>query len=275
MLLGTLYTLISLGLNAIYGVMKAVNWSHGAFIMLGAYTAYWLFYFFGVSPYISVILAALLLAVIGTFSYDLFVKPFFGRPNFGSIALITTYGLMIVIINIVRYLWTDVLRGVRLGGEPVSIGDIHISLPYFYSLLFAMGIAFIFYFFIEYTRLGKAIRATSQDRIAAMLMTINADKMSRLIYAIGAGLGGATGALISPIFAITPELGSVLGLKATVVVVVGGLGSYMGSLIGGLILGFSEVFGAFFLGAENQPLVYLIVFVITLVIRPSGIMGEK
>jgi len=274
-LLGTLYTLMSLGLNAIYGVLKAVNWAHGAFIMLGAYTAYWLFEFFGLNPYISVILAALLLTLVGTFSYDVYVKPFIGRPNFGSIMLITTYGLALVLINTARYFWTDVLRGVRLGEAPISIGDISISKPYFYGGLFAIGIAAIFYIFIEHTRLGKAIRATSQDRIASMLMTIDTNRLSRLIYMLGAGLAGATGALITPIFAITPEAGMVLGLKAIMVVIIGGLGSYMGSLIGGLLLGFSEVFGAFFLGAGNQPLIYLLVFVIVLAVRPSGIMGEK
>ncbi|MCC6019264.1 MAG: branched-chain amino acid ABC transporter permease [Candidatus Verstraetearchaeota archaeon] len=274
-LLGSLYMLLSLGLNAVYGILKAVNYAHGTFVMLGAYTAYWLFVLFGINPYISVVLAALLSALIGALGYELFVKPFIGRPNFGSIALITTYGLALVLINTARYLWTDVLRGIRLVEAPISIGDISISRPYLYGGCIAIGIAIIFYFFIEHTRLGKAIRATSQDRIAAMLMSINTDRLSRLVYTIGVGLGGAAGALISPIFAISPEGGAVLGLKAIMVVIIGGLGSYIGCVIGGLLLGFSEVFGAFLLGASNQPLIYLLTFAIVLALRPSGIMGEK
>lgn len=274
-LLGAIYTLMSLGLNAIYGVLKTVNWAHGTFVMLGSYIAYWLFVIWGINPYLSVVFASLLLAVIGVFTYDLFIKPFIGQPGFGSIALVVTYGLALAIINTARYLWTDVLRGIRLGLAPISIGALTLSAPYFYGSVFAIIIALIFYFFVEHTYIGKAVRATSQDWTAATLMAIDTYRVARIIYAIGAGLAGATGALISTIFAISPEAGAVYGLKALMVVIIGGLGSYIGSLIGGLLLGFSEVIAAFFLGIENQYLVCLIVFIIVLNLKPTGIMGER
>lgn len=274
-LLGSIYVLMAVGLNVIYGVVKAINWAHGAFVMLGAYMAYWLYELYGVSPYAAAIFAALALAAIGAFTHELLMRPFFGMRYFRAITLVVTYGLAILLINTSRYLWTDVLRGVNLGVPPVTIGAVSISRPFLYGGVVAIALSIIFYLVLKGTQIGRAARAVSESRRHAMLVGINPNTMSRLMVISGAAMAGVTGSLISTIFAVTPEMGSVLGIKAITIVILGGLGSYAGALIGGLMIGFAEVSGTYFLGARYQPLIYFFTLLIVLSIKPTGIAGEE
>ncbi|MEM2882417.1 MAG: branched-chain amino acid ABC transporter permease [Candidatus Bathyarchaeia archaeon] len=274
-LLGSIYVLMAVGLNVIYGVVKAINWAHGAFVMLGAYAAYWLYELYGISPYVAAIFSALALAVIGALTHELLMRPFFGMRYFRAITLVVTYGLAILLINITRYVWTDVLRGVNLGVPPVTVGAISVSRPFLYGGLVAIALSISFYLMLKRTQIGRAARAVSESRRHAMLVGINPNAMSRLMVISGAAMAGVTGSLISTIFAVTPEMGSVLGIKAITIVILGGLGSYAGALIGGLMIGFAEAFGTYFLGARYQPLLYFLTLLIVLSIKPTGIAGEE
>jgi branched-chain amino acid transport system permease protein len=274
-LLGSMYVLMAVGLNMIYGVMRGVNWAHGAFVMIGAYVAYWLYFFLGISPYISAVIAALILAGFGLLTHDVLMKPFFGHRYFGPLALVLTYGLGILTVNIARVLWTDVLRGVNLGISPFQLGAISISRPFLYGGVVALMVSISFYLFLRGTLVGKAMRAVSENRRIATLMGINPNNASRIMWMVGAGMAGATGSMISTIFAVTPEMGTILGLKAITIVILGGLGSYAGAVVGGLMIGTTEVLGTFILGARYQPLLYFISLIIVLSIRPTGIAGEK
>ena len=179
-----------------------------------------------------------------------------------------------MLINVARVLWTDVLRGVSLKEPPFNISGISISRPYLYGGLFAFISSIILYVVLKKTYIGKAIRATSQDSPVAMLMGINTEFISRFTFMVGSALAGLTGGLLCTIFAVTPEMGSVLGVKAVTIVVLGGLGSYIGALVGGLLLGFAEVIGTYLLGARYQPLFYFLTLVLILLFKPTGIAGE-
>lgn len=265
---------MSIGLNLVYGVMKIVNWAHGATIMIGAYISYWLFILYGVNPYVGAILAFLVCCAIGFILHDLLLYPISKSPQFGASALLLTYGIGLFIVNVARVLWTDILRRVDLRQPPIKIGVVSISVPYFYGGLIALFGTFILYLFVFKTILGKAIRAVSEDKEVSEVLGINTRTISRLTLSIGMGLAGITGGALSTVFAVTPELGNLLALKATTIVVLGGLGSFLGAFLGSVILAFAEVFGTYFTSPMYQPLFYLVTLFIILLIRPKGLAGE-
>jgi len=264
---------MSIGLNLVYGVMKIVNWAHGPVVMIGAYISYWLFTLYGINPYMGCLIAFLMCSLIGYAIHDLLLHPISRSPQFGASALLLTYGIGIFIVNVARVLWTDILRGVNLDQPPIKIGSISISAPYFYGGLIAVFATWLLYYYIDRTMLGKATRAVSDDKETSELLGIGTKAISRITVCVGMGLAGVTGGALSTIFAVTPELGNVLALKATTIVVVGGLGSFSGAFLGSVILAFAEVFGTYVSSPLYQPLFYLITLFVILIVKPKGLTG--
>ncbi len=251
---GGLYTLIATGLNVIYGVMKILNIAHGELLMLGAYLTFWLFTLWEVSPLLSMPLAALTMFALGIIIQKLLIEPLMARTKslaaFENATLIIFFGVMLILQNVAMLLWSADYRVLSYLNDPVSIGGLSVAANRLVVVAVALAVSAVMYAGLQFTLVGKAIRAVSQDRDTAQLMGINVKQIGLLGFGIGAALAGIAGSLASTIYVITPTVGLLFTIKAFTVMVIGGLGSQMGTLAAGLALGILESGASYIIGPE-------------------------
>lgn len=282
-LLGGIYALASIGLTMIFGVMKVVNFAHGEFLMIAMYLTYWLFYYLHIDPYLCTLILIPVMFLIGIITYYLFIRPTIGSSVLAQIFI--TVGLSVIIQDLVLLLWSADFRSISLSyaTEPIilgplpalGLGEIMVSPARLIAFALAILLSVVFYLFLEFTYTGKVIRATSHDRSAALLMGINIDKVYALTFAMGIVLTGLAGGLVLPIYTVQPFVGFDFVLIMFVVVVLGGMGSVVGAMISGFIIGVVEVLSSYWIGQENKQAIYFLVFIAVLVVRPSGLFGLK
>lgn len=274
LLVGGLYALMALGLSLIWGVMDVINIAHGAFIMLGAYTTYWLFQA-GVDPLISLPISLALLFLLGFLLQKYLINLVIRAELF--ITLLLTFGIDILIVNLARVVWTANVRRVATSysGASISFGELTIPLVRIIAFVVALILAGALFLLLERTRMGRAIRATSQDLLAARLSGTNVSNTYAITFGLGAGVAGAAGSLWSMLFTITPTMGGVLTLKSFAVTVIGGLGTMAGPVVGGLLLGLVENFTSAYVGPKFPNLISFALLVVTLILRPRGILGGR
>lgn len=273
----------SIGLTLIFGVMKIVNFAHGEFLMIAMYVVFWLFHYLGLDPYLSILVVGPLLFLIGLMAYRFFIRPTIGAPILTQIFV--TLGLSIIMQNFALLVWSADFRTVSLSylSKPLVLGpypslglaEIYVNLPRLIAFVLAISLSIGFYLFLKYSYTGKVIRAASQDRTAALLMGVNIDRVYKLTFALGILLVGIAGALMMPIYTVHPFVGFEFVLVMFVVVVLGGMGSIVGAMIGGLIIGIVELFSSFLIGPDSKQAIYFLVFIALLAIRPSGLFGLK
>ena len=275
-LLGGIYALISVGLNLIFGVIKVVNMAHGDFLMLGMYAAYFLFTGLAISPYVSAIIIFPVFMVIGYVVFRLVVKPLLGKAETETNTLLATSGLQFVLQNLVLMLFTADYRAIQLEGGATSfnIGGVMLSANRTWAFLICLILAVALYYILMHTRLGAQVRAVSQDRDASVLMGINVDRIYALTFCVGVAMVGLAGAIILPVFSAYPTVGTFFSTSSFVVVVLGGLGSFTGALLGGLIIGIVETAAGVFASTELAQVFSLLVFLIVLFVRPQGLLGK-
>ena len=272
LLLGGIYGLVALGLTMIFGVMDVINFAHGAMMVVGMYTVWWVSTSYNLSPFYVVPLAVILLFVLGVVIHLSAVAPIMDAPQENQ--LIVTFGVLLILVHTIEIAFTADPR--RLDADFGSIGVAGVFIPegQLFGLVIAVSAVFASWIFLTRTRLGRAIRATANDRVAAMYVGINVPRIDYLTFGIGAALAGLAGAVIPFIQSIDPHLGDTYLINAFVIVILGGLGSFPGALVGGFIIGFVQVFGRFFLpGAGNQIAIFTI-FILVLLLRPQGIFGD-
>ncbi len=273
---GGLYALMALGMSLIWGVMDIINIAHGAFIMLGAYCTYWLFTLLGIDPFISLFISIAVLFVIGYAVQRYLINLVIRATIF--ITLILAFGIEIFINNLALVMWTANVRKVQVpyGASNFSIGSF-VTIPYvrLAAFLIALIIAGIFYFILNKTRLGRSIRATSQDLDAARLVGVDVAKTYAFTFGLGVGAAGAAGTLWAVLFPINPMMGGVLTLKSFVVVILGGLGTMFGPIVGGLTLGVAEALGTNWFGATYENFISFTILVLVLIFLPKGILGKR
>jgi branched-chain amino acid transport system permease protein len=271
LLLGGIYALLAAGLTLIFGVMRVINFAHGEFMMLGGMATYWLSALYGVNPLLSLLVVLPAGLLFGAVVQATLVGRVVNAPPMMSLLL--TFGLSFFLIGLAQTLWGNLFRSVPyLEGSWVEAG---IALPRMRFVAF-VGAALLtgaVYVFLQHTRQGKAIRATAQHAEVAMTCGIDVTKVRRNTFAIGSAMGVVAGSLLVTIVAIHPQVGALYILKSFAIVVLGGLGSFTGALLGGLILGLVEVFGTLYVSsAVGQASAYLVLLVVLLV-RPGGLLG--
>jgi branched-chain amino acid transport system permease protein len=278
---GALYALIATGLNLIYGVMKILNIAHGELLMLGAYIAFWLFSLWDVSPLLSVPIAAAAMFVFGLIIHKGLISliqthsPSHGA--FENATLIVFFGVMLILQNVALLLWSADYRVLTYMSAPVSFGAVSIASNRLVVAAVAVILTAAMYIGMRFTMFGKAIRAVSQDSTTARLMGIDVGRVGMIGFGIGSALAGAAGGLASMIYVITPTVGMLFTIKAFTVMVVGGLGSQIGTLMAGLSLGILEAYAGFAIGAEYKDVVgyaLLIVFIIWKYRGSAGLGSE-
>jgi branched-chain amino acid transport system permease protein len=278
-LLGALYGLAAVGLSLVFGVTKLLNISHGELLMMGGYATFWMFRLLNIDPFVSIPLTFVFLMMIGFVVYQLIFRRMVTFDDEKKIknSMLVGFGLVLLLQNIALRLWTADDRSVTTSYSGTAFTAFGIRFPV--VRLASLGVALVavvaLHFFLRKTYIGKAIRATVEDWEAASLMGINIKNVYLLSFMIGCGMAGIAGALVSVGFSIDPSMGLQWTLKSLVVMVLGGLGSMIGTFIGGIVLGVTESGAAFFIGGNYRQIVGLVLFVLILVIRPQGLFGIK
>ena len=272
-LLGGIYSLVSVGLNLIFGVIRVVNFAQGEFVMLGMYVAFAAFTFLNIDPYLAAFIVCPLLFVFGLAVQRFILQPLQNEP---MMQVFATFGLLILLQNIVLAITRGASVSVRidLASATIPLGTMQVSVVRLITLVAATLVAIGLQLFLNRTLLGKAIRAVAQDRRAARLMGINVEWTYMLTFGIGTALTGLAGALLTPIYTLQPQIGGNFIVAAFAVVVLGGLGSVTGAYIGGFIVGITEAFAGYYLDPAWKHAIWFMVFITMLIIRPSGLFGH-
>jgi branched-chain amino acid transport system permease protein len=271
LLLGGIYGLVSIGLNLIFGVIRIVNFAHGETLMLAMYATYFSYTWAGIDPYVAIIIVAPLMFVFGVVVQRLLMQPLMADP---IMQIFASFGLMIFLQNIVLMM-TD---GQPFGLPPIGISTVdllglHVSFARLVALVAVTLIAIGLHVFLHRTMTGKAIRAVTQDRRAAVGMGINVDRIYLMAFGLGCAVTGVAGCLLTPVYTLSPYIGSDFMIAAFAVVVLGGLGSIWGAYIGGLAVGIVEVLAGFYIDPSLRRAVWFLIFIAVLVARPAGLMG--
>ena len=277
LLIGGLYGLAAAGLSLVFGVLKVLNVAHGELIMLGGYAAFWTVALLGFDPFLSVLVVVPLSLLLGVGLYwGLF--GFVVRADEETRiknSLLIGFGLGLALHALAVLLWTADERSIVTPyGGSLTLAGLSIPLVRLASLLIALALIGGLHLLLARWRWGKAIRATAEDWQAALLTGIDVRRAYLLAFAIGTGLAGAAGTLVSIGYSTSPSIGLEWTLKALIVVVLAGLGSMLGTFVGGLVLGVAEAASAAVFGGPYREVVGLVIFVVVLVVRPRGLFGR-
>ena len=274
-LIGGVYALIGIGLTLIFGVMRVINFAQGDLVMVGMYITFFLFQGFGLDPFLSVVITMPALFVLGALLQRTLINRVLDALPQNQILL--TIGIGLVLANTAMLLFTSDYRilSTSYSSSSIPLGGIRLSTPLLYCFLITAVITAALYWFLVKTDVGHAIRATAQDRDAAQLMGVSVRTMGVLAFGLGAALAGAAGALVAPTYYIYPQVGGAFTLKAFVVVVLGGMGSIIGATLGGVLIGTAESLSASYLGSGWKDLCVYAIFLLVLLLKPSGLLGKS
>ncbi|MDF3039868.1 MAG: transporter permease [Thermomicrobiales bacterium] len=273
LLLGGVYALFAAGMNMIFGVLRVINLAHGELMMLGAYTTFWLYALAGVNPLISLPISALLVFALGAVIERGLLERIVGQPLLSSLLL--TFGLSTLFMGIALSLWTANYRSVPYLTGSVDLLGLNLSQTRLVAFAIALAVTGLTFAFLRFTTFGKAIRATAQNPEVAQVCGINVGRVRLVTFALGSAMAAVAGSLIAMIFTISPEMGRVFLGRAFAIVVLGGLGSFVGAFLGALVLGVVETVTAYFTDTQLAEGVSYAVLVLVLLLRPSGLFGEK
>jgi branched-chain amino acid transport system permease protein len=274
-MLGGIYALMAIGLTLIFGVLKVVNFAHGEFLMLAMYFVWAMSAAFGLSPYAAIILVVPLMAAFGVASYALMVRPAVDKPHL--VVVFATMGLSIAMQNLALVLMTADLRDVppMFGGTSIALGPVRLKVELIIGFALSIAVTIGLMAFLRHTYTGKAIRATVQDRDAAMLMGINVPRIFLGTFAAGSALVGLAGCVMAPLYSVFPTMGLNFVLIAFVIVVLGGMGSMEGALLGGIAIGLVQAFSGYYIAPAYGQMFYFLLFLLVMILRPTGLMGQR
>lgn len=272
---GAIYALVALGLTLIYGVLHIINFAHGAMLMLALYATYFLFQFFKIDPYLAIMIVTPASFVFGYVIY---------RWGVGKLAkgkdqniLLITLGLSIIMENTALFFFTGDQQTVSLSYsyEAFDLGFMFLSYPKLISFFAALLICALLWVLMTFTDLGKAIRAVAKERQGARLVGIDVEHIFAVTFGIGIACLGAAGCMLLPIFYVDPYTGNIFVIIAFTIVVLGGMGSIIGALLGGFIIGITESVGGLLLGESLGQIGISLIFILILIFKPTGLFGSK
>ena len=276
LLVGSLYSVIAMGLTIIFGVMRVINMAHGELIMLGMYVAFWAFTLFGLGQMAALLISLPLFLVLGAVIYGGVVSRVqLCAGEMGT--LLVTAGLSYLLANAAQLVWKANFRSLpsALTARSLFVGGISLNYSLLWAFVAALMLSGFTYLFLIYTDSGRAIRATAQDREAAALMGVQIHRTNMLAFALGTALAGMAGVLLTPVFYVYPYVGRVFLVKAFVVVVLGGMGSVLGASLGGLLFGVVESVASLLISSGYRDAVGLVIFLFVLLFKPSGLFGRS
>lgn len=274
LLIGGVYALISAGLTLIFGVIEIVNFAQGEFLMIGMYVAYFAFVGLHLDPMLSAVLAFGAMFALGCLIEATLVRRILRGPQLGQIFL--TMGLSIALQNLALVAFGSDFKSapVPYQSAAIALGPLSISVPYLLAFGWAALLSALLFVLLRRTDFGRAVRAVAANDGAAAICGVNVSRVRMLSFGLGAGLAALAGAVILPYAYVYPTVGQQYVVTMFTVAVLGGLGSVSGAIAGGLIVGVTQAISTLFLPAELQNLVVFAMFVIVLMVRPSGLFGR-
>jgi len=274
-MLGGTYALLGIGLTLIFGIMRVVNFTHGELYAFGAYMMYMLVMLTGANFFVALVLAVVLGAALGALLEFVLLRKLRGADI--DTTMLVMIGAWIALQNAEQLAWTGVAQSIDnpFPSAPLVIGTVSVS----WIRVFVLGVALVLiaatYALINHSRLGKAMRATFQDRDTAALMGIQIGTIHTATFALGSGLAAAAGALLGPVFVAYPTMGDLAAAKAFAIVILGGLGSIAGATAGGFILALAEELGAGYISSGYRDAMGFVLIILILIFKPTGLFAQK
>lgn len=272
--LGSTYALLGIGLTLIFGIMRVVNFTHGELYAFGAYVVYLVTAPLGLNFFLALLVAVAAGCVLGAVIEFTLLRPM--RNADIDTTMLIMIGAWIVLQNTEQWLWTGVAKAIvtPFPEAPLALGPVSISWLRIFVFVAALFLIAGTYAIVNRTKFGKAMRATFQDVDTAALMGIDINRVCNATFAFGSGLAAAAGALLGPVFIVTPTMGDLASLKAFAIVILGGLGNITGATLGGFILAFAEEVGAGYISSGYRDTMGFLIIIIVLVIRPTGLFAR-
>jgi branched-chain amino acid transport system permease protein len=273
-LTGAIYAIVAVGLTMVFGVMRIVNFAHGDFLMVGLYLTYIGAHWLKIDPYFAALFVVPLLTLLAAATFRLLIRPMLGRSEHNQV--VATLGLSLILQNLALVVFSADYRTIPsvLARSRFHIDGIVIRTPAAIACVASILLCFALYALLQRTDIGRRIRATAEDRDAALLCGVPAERMYLLAFCLGIGTLGLVAPLIAPIYYVSPSVGSSFTLTAFVVVVLGSLGNFLGALVGGLLIGVVEALGGLVTGGSLPLLMTYGVFILILLFRPTGLFGR-
>ncbi|MGI6580384.1 MAG: branched-chain amino acid ABC transporter permease [Saccharofermentanales bacterium] len=278
---GGVYAMVALGLSLVFGVMRIINWSHGETLMAAMYISFLLYSNLGINPYLTILVNIIIFAIYGYFLQRMVLNGLLKREADREplSILLFTAGLGMVLSNVALMIFGAQSKAIaatfNLGSFKTPVMDLVISKPKLIAFIISIAVTLALFAFIKRAEYGRALRACSQNRHVAVLMGIDQQKLYGIAMAIGCALVGIAGALLISFFPVTPDVGSTYSMKSFIIVVLGGKGSILGALVGGLIVGVIETLGAQLTSASYSQVILFVLFIVILLVRPSGLLGQE
>lgn len=275
LILGGTYALLGIGLTLIFGIMRVVNFTHGELYAFGAYMMYLWVMRLHVNFFVALLLAVALGVALGALIEYVLLRRL--RSSDIDTTMLVMIGAWIAMQNTEQLIWSGVAQSISapFPSQPLQIGHVYIGWDRLFVFVMALALIGLAYYLINRTKLGKAMRATFQDRETAMLMGIDVNLVNTATFAMGSGLAAAAGALLGPVFVVQPSMGDLASLKAFAIVILGGLGNITGATIGGFILAFMEELGAGYISSGFRDGMGFLVIILILIFRPTGLFAQK
>lgn len=277
LLLGGLYALIAIGLNLQYGLMRVLNVAHGEFLMVGGYATYLLVVLYGWNPLATLFVSGPLLFAGGVVVHTLLFRHLLrlrrSRDELEANSLLISFGLLFILQNVALLLWQADMRGYRYLDQPLHVLDAVFPANRVVAFAIALLLTILLFAFLRGTLAGAALRGLMQDLIGARLTGLPVPQMHALCFGLGAALAGISGSLLSMLFPLTPTMGLPYTVTALIVIILGGLGSVAGSLVGGLLLGVVEAVGVHFTDPSFRMVLKYGVLALILIVRPYGLFN--
>ena len=273
-LVGSIYSLIAMGLALIWGVMNIINFAHGDFMMLGAFLTYWVYTLLGLDPLLSIPITFITIFLLGVLIQKGVIDRILEAPLLSQIA--ATFALVLIIRYGAEAWFGPFTRRIVTSytGEVINLGPLILPLARLLALIVSIIVVLVLYIFLTRTYVGIALRATSQDREAAQLHGINVSTMYKLAFGLGTGIAAIGGLLLSTFYPIYPEMGGYFALLAFIIVVFGGFGSVFGAYISGLIIGVAQSVSALFILPTLKDVVAFLIFILVILFKPTGLFGK-
>ncbi len=275
LMLGGTYALLGIGLTLIFGIMRVVNFTHGELYAYGAYMMYALVMKLAVNFFVALVLATGLGVVLGGAIELVLLRRL--RSSDIDITMLVMIGAWIILQNTEQFAWTGVAQSIAnpFPADPLVIGPLSVSWNRIFVFAIAVLLIALTYFLVNGTKLGMAMRATFQDRETAALMGVPIQRIHTATFALGSGLAAAAGALLGPIFVVTPTMGDLAAAKAFAIVIFGGMGNLFGATLGGFILAFAEEIGVGYVSSGYRDAMGFILIILILLFRPTGLFAQK
>lgn len=273
-LIGGIYALVGIGMTLIMGVGKIINLAHGQLMMVAMYITFVFCHFAGIDPYFSLVVVMPALFLLGVLIQKYLLNPLLKIESIlPENQVLMTAGIGMVLAEIMRFAFQSDYKSVKTSysASALYLGDIAFNLPMVIAFALALLLTAGLFFFLLKTDIGKSVRATAQNTDAALLMGINSERITMLTYGLGAALAAGAGALLLPIYYLFPDVGGPFTLKAFVITILGGMGSTVGALVGGVVLGVAESLGATYISMALKDAVGMVIFLLVLIFLPGGL----